>query len=191
MEWSKNWKSSKQPRKQRKYIKNAPLHIKRKSLTANLNKAIRKEFKKRSAVVRKGDEVAIKRGEFKGQLGEVLTTNLKNGTITVKAVVKKKVNGTEYNVPIRASKVQITKLNLEDPKRLAALNKNIKKKETKEAKSEPKKQEIKAVEKKTEEPKKETDDKKAKTGKTTKEKETKAAEKTAKKKAKSGEAKKG
>ncbi|MCW1309534.1 MAG: 60S ribosomal protein L26, partial [Candidatus Nanoarchaeia archaeon] len=35
--WSKKWKSSKKPSKQRKYRYNAPLHIRRKFLSVNLS----------------------------------------------------------------------------------------------------------------------------------------------------------
>ena len=38
--FSKHWKSSKQPRKQRKYRAKAPLHIKRKLLNVNLSKEL-------------------------------------------------------------------------------------------------------------------------------------------------------
>ena len=46
--FSKSWKSSKQPRKQRKYSANAPLHLKRKLLSVNLSKELRKKYGKRS-----------------------------------------------------------------------------------------------------------------------------------------------
>jgi len=41
--FSTTWKASKQPRKQRKYSANAPLHIKRKMLSANLSKTLERE----------------------------------------------------------------------------------------------------------------------------------------------------
>ena len=46
------WKSSKQPRKQRKYIANAPLHIKIKLTGVNLAKELRKKYQKRSIPLR-------------------------------------------------------------------------------------------------------------------------------------------
>ena len=52
-QFSKSWKSSKQPRKQRKYIAKAPLHIKRKLMGVNLSKELRKKHGKRNIVVRK------------------------------------------------------------------------------------------------------------------------------------------
>ncbi len=57
--FSDKWKASKLPRKQRKYLANAPLHIKRKFLSANLSKELRKKHGKRSIPIRKGDTVRI------------------------------------------------------------------------------------------------------------------------------------
>ena len=46
--WYKNWKSSKQPRKQRKYRRNAPLHIRNKMMRAPLSKELRDKYKIRN-----------------------------------------------------------------------------------------------------------------------------------------------
>lgn len=85
-EFSKNWKSSKQPRKQRKYLANAPLHIRRKFISANLSKDLRKNHKKRSISLRKGDVVKIKRGKFKGKQGKVTEIIIKNSKIIVDGI---------------------------------------------------------------------------------------------------------
>ena len=63
--FSIHWKSSKRPGKQRKYRKNSELHLKKKFLSANLSKELRKKYGKRSMVVRKGDVVKICRGKFR------------------------------------------------------------------------------------------------------------------------------
>ncbi|MBW6451816.1 MAG: 50S ribosomal protein L24 [DPANN group archaeon] len=127
MKWSNKWKSSKNPTKQRNYVANAPLHIKRNMLKANLSKEIQKDTTRRTFGIKCGDDVIIKRGDFKGQMGEVLTTNVKKSTVTIKGIVKNKVNGTEYHVPTKASNLVITKLNLNDKLRVASLNKKNKK----------------------------------------------------------------
>ena len=49
----KAWIASKQPRKQRKYLANAPIHIKKKMAGANLSKELRKKYGKRSMTLRK------------------------------------------------------------------------------------------------------------------------------------------
>ena len=70
-EWSGNWASSAQPRKQRKYRLNAPLHVRKKFLSVNLVKGLRERYGKRSMVVRKGDKVVVARGGLKGKTGPV------------------------------------------------------------------------------------------------------------------------
>ena len=67
--FSKKWKASGKARKQRKYVANAPLHIKKKFLSANLSKELRKKYG-RSLQIRKGDSVKVMRGKFKGKTGK-------------------------------------------------------------------------------------------------------------------------
>ena len=69
--FSKSWKCSSQPRKQRKYAANAPIHLKRKLLSVNLAKDLRKKYGKRNIPVRKGDTILIMRGKFKKKKGKV------------------------------------------------------------------------------------------------------------------------
>ena len=64
--WSKHWKSSKQPRKQRKYVYHAPLHIRHKLLSAHLPKELREKYNRRSFPVRKGDEIEIMKVKITG-----------------------------------------------------------------------------------------------------------------------------
>ena len=118
-EWSSNWKSSKETAKQRKYSYNAPLHVKRKFLSANLSDTLKKKVGKSSVPVRLGDEVVIKRGSFKGSTGEIIKVIIKEGTFHIKGIVRKKTDGTEVQVPLHPSNVQILSMNLEDPKRLS------------------------------------------------------------------------
>ena len=70
--FSNSWISSKQVRKQRKYRYNAPLHRKRRFLSAPLSKELRKDYGKRSLVVKKGDEVVY--GKYSGSEVDVDTT---------------------------------------------------------------------------------------------------------------------
>ena len=116
-EWSKNWKSSKQPRKQRKYRYNAPLHIKGKFLSTHLAKELRKKIKKRSIRIRKGDKVTILRGQFKKQKGTITEIDLKNNKVYVDKIEIKKKDGTKAFYPIDPSNLMITEL-VEDKKRI-------------------------------------------------------------------------
>ncbi|MFH1311245.1 MAG: 50S ribosomal protein L24 [Nanoarchaeota archaeon] len=115
--FSSSWKSSKQPRKQRKYLANAMLHIKKKMVSSNLSKELRKKYKKRSLPVRKGDIVKIFRGKFKGKKGKIVNVNLKIKKIEMEGIQVKKQDGSKVNVKLEPSNLQILELNLEDRKR--------------------------------------------------------------------------
>jgi large subunit ribosomal protein L24 len=133
--FSKHWKSSKQPRKQRKFRANAPLHIKRKLLSVNLSKELRKKYGKRNIPARKGDIVKITKGKFKKKQGKIIKVNIKMSRIEIEGIQVKKQDGSKVNVKIQPSNLQITELYSEDKKRM----KNLKvetKTETKEVKKE-------------------------------------------------------
>ena len=112
---------SKKPRKQRKFLKKAPLHLRRKMISAHLSKELKKQYQRRSFPVRVGDEVKILRGEFKGKTGKVKKVDTKKYKIYIEGITRKRTVGTEYMVPIHPSNVEIIKLNLEDKRRLKAL----------------------------------------------------------------------
>jgi len=116
--FSTHWKASKRPGKQRKYTANAPLHIKKKLVSVNLTKELRKKYNKRNIPVRKGDVVKIKRGKFKGSQGKILEVKTKKQKVTVEGIHVKKMDGSKANVNLQPSNLQIVELNLEDKKRL-------------------------------------------------------------------------
>ncbi|MAG79160.1 50S ribosomal protein L24 [Candidatus Pacearchaeota archaeon] len=139
-EFSKHWKASKQPRKQRKYLANAPLHIRKKFISVNLSKELRKKYEKRNIPVKKGDVVKIMRGKFKKKQGKVIEVKLKTSKIFIEGIQVKKQDGSKVNVRLQASNLQIIELNLEDRKRGRVLGKEIEevKKESKQIKEKPK-----------------------------------------------------
>ncbi|MFH1786365.1 MAG: 50S ribosomal protein L24 [archaeon] len=108
---------SKQPRKQRFALFNAPLHLKQKKLTAPLSKELRKTKKKRSLRVRRGDEVQVLRGASRKRRGEVQFVDCKRGKIFVKNITKKKTDSSEVMVSLEPSNVMIVKLNEDDKRR--------------------------------------------------------------------------
>ena len=137
--FSKHWKESKQPRKQRKFRANAPLHIKRKLLSANLSKDLRKKFKKRNIPVVKGDMVKIMRGKFKNKTGKVTEVLTGISKIKVEGIMVKKQDGSKANIKMQPSNVQIIELNLNDKKRMKTNQENSNKKtESKEVKEDKK-----------------------------------------------------
>ena len=119
--FSKMWKSSKKPNKQRKYRLNAPLHIKRKMMAAHLSKDLRSKYNKRSMVIRKGDKVVVMRGNHKGKEGAVEKVITSKQKITIHGIEVVKKNGTKSLYPINVSNVMIKELDLGDKKRKAIL----------------------------------------------------------------------
>jgi len=116
--FSKHWISSKKTKKQRKYRANAPKHIKRKLLSSNLSKELRKANKKRSIVLIKKDVVKIMRGSFKKKTGKIIEINSRTGKVYIENIQKTKKDGSKISIPFDPSNLQITELNLEDKKRL-------------------------------------------------------------------------
>jgi len=117
-----SWKASRQPRKQRKYRYEAPLHLRHKFLSANLSKDLRKKHGMRSIPVRKGDEVLIMRGTFAKKKGKILLANPKTNRVTVEGINRKKADGTKVNVYFDTSNLQIVALKLDDLRRIAKSN---------------------------------------------------------------------
>jgi len=66
-----------QPRKQRKFLYTAPLHLRRKLLAGHLSKELKQRYKIRSFPLRKGDEVEIMRGKFKKKHGKITRVDYK------------------------------------------------------------------------------------------------------------------
>jgi large subunit ribosomal protein L24 len=119
--FSRTWVSSIQPRKQRKYRSNAPLHIKQKMLSANLSKELRGKYTKRSIQIKTGDKVKVQRGQHKGKEGKVERVNLKKERVYVTGVEYVKKDGSKQLVALNASNLTITSLILDDKKRKAKL----------------------------------------------------------------------
>jgi len=127
--FSTKWESSVQKRKQRKYIANAPLHIRHRLISANLSKELRKKYKRRSFPLRKGDNVKVMRGKFKGKTGKISEVDLRKLRVKIEGLQIQKRDGSKVNVYFEPSNLQIQELNLEDKKRILALEKNKKGKE--------------------------------------------------------------
>src|SRR3989338_655475 len=115
-EFSTSWIGSSQPRKQRKFRFNAPLHLRHKLLSANLSKELRKKHGMRSAVIRKGDEVLVTRGGFAKKKGKVLDVDLKRLKVTIDGLNRKRADGTKINVYIDPSNIQIQNIGSDDTK---------------------------------------------------------------------------
>lgn len=123
-EWSQCWNSSVQPRKQRKFRFNAPLHVARTFLAAPLSKELRKKHSAKSIIVRKGDKVKVLRGQYAGKIGNVEDVHIRYQRIAVEGVNYTGRDGKKKPYLISPSKVVILELNLDDKKRKASLDKS-------------------------------------------------------------------
>ena len=132
--FSTKWVASKQPRKQKKYLANAPLHIRRKLVSANLSKELKKKHARKSFPVKKGDGVKVMRGEFKKKTGKVESVDLTKLKIAIAGISRIKKDGSKVSVYFHPSNLQITELDLSDKKRLKSINKEDKKTKSKEIK---------------------------------------------------------
>lgn len=119
--FSKKWTASANPRKQRKYVYNAPLHIRKKLLKVHLSKDLREKHSKRSLLVRTGDTVKALTGSFKGKTGKVTKVSYSGLKVYVDAFKVTKADGKEVQVAIHPSNIQIEELDLSDEKRKASL----------------------------------------------------------------------
>jgi large subunit ribosomal protein L24 len=136
-EFSKAWKASKQPRKQRKYAANAPLHIKRKKLTVNLSKELRKGNGKRSKIVRKEDKVKIMVGKFKGKTGKVTGIFTKIGKVEIEGIQVKKQDGSNVLVKLQPSNLQLIEMAERTNKKATNKEKTEKQDKNKDSKTKP------------------------------------------------------
>jgi large subunit ribosomal protein L24 len=119
--FSTSWLSSVQPRKQRKYIANAPLHIKHKFLSAHLSKALRLKYGKRNLPLRKGDDVLVMRGSFKKKKAKIVSIDLKRTRIALEGIQRTKRDGAKVNVYFHPSSLLIESLSTDDKERLSAI----------------------------------------------------------------------
>jgi large subunit ribosomal protein L24 len=133
--------TTKNPKKQRKMLFNAPAHVRHKLMAAPLSPELIAQRGIKSLPVRKGDSVRVVRGDHKGFDGKVSKVDLKHYRVTLEGLTREKVDGTTVFVALHPSKIMIRTLNLDDKVRKALLErkKPVVKKESKTKKSTPKK----------------------------------------------------
>jgi large subunit ribosomal protein L24 len=108
---------SKQPRKQRKLIHNAPLHVRHNLMSIALSKELKEQHGKRSIPVKKGDTVQVMRGDFKDHEGKVEKVDLKNYRVFIEGASVQKPDGNQIYHSIHPSKLVIVELDLDDDER--------------------------------------------------------------------------
>ena len=116
--FSQKWKASRQPRKQRKFIANAPLHVKKIFASSHLDKELAKQYNARTLRVRTGDKVKILRGSFKGKEGNIASVDRSNALAFINGIEVQKRNGTVAQPGIHTSNLLILNLAGGDKRRL-------------------------------------------------------------------------
>merc|ERR1711981_215276 len=115
MKYSPNVSSSR--RKSRKAHFTAPSSVRRKIMSAHLNKELIQKYHVKSMPIRKDDEVIVVRGINRGREGKVIQVYRKKYVIHIERVIREKSNGSTVNVGIHPSNVMITKLKLDKDRR--------------------------------------------------------------------------
>jgi len=100
---------------------NAPHHERRKFLSAPLSDELRAKYGFRNLPIRRGDTVKVMRGDFAGIEGKVIRVDRERARVFVEGITRESVSGEAKSVPIHASKVMITSLDLSDKWRAEAL----------------------------------------------------------------------
>lgn len=108
-----------QPRKQRKFLANAPLHTAQKLVSVHLSKDLRKQYQKRSLPLRKGDEVKVMRGSNAGLKAKVSKIDLSRIRIYLEGQLRNKAGGKKVPIPFQPSNLLITEAKLADKEREA------------------------------------------------------------------------
>jgi large subunit ribosomal protein L24 len=111
---------SAQPRKKRKVAAEAPWHVKHKALAAHVDPALRKKHDwkiPRAVPVRKGDEVLIARGKFRGRKGKVIGVDTSKGTVTIEGIKIKKTDEKEVARPLHPSNLILVAFDETDVRR--------------------------------------------------------------------------
>jgi len=128
------------PGKQIKRMHNAPLHIRRKWISAHLDENLLLKYDKRAISVIKGDTVRVMRGNFRGHEDKVAEVNTKKNTLDIEGITMTKADGNKIAKPIHHSNVMITKLNLTDKWRREKLQRGLSEETRKEIEKEAQKQ---------------------------------------------------
>jgi large subunit ribosomal protein L24 len=117
---------TKSPDKQRKRLYEAPYHSRGHVFSAHLSSELRSSQNLRALPVRKGDTIRVLRGDYKGFEGKILRVDRKDFKIYVDGINREKADGTSIPVPIHPSKVEVTRLNLDDKWRQKILDRKAK-----------------------------------------------------------------
>jgi len=98
-----------------------PKHQRDKMVGAMLEDSLRKQYRRKTIRVIKGDSVRVMRGEYKGVEGKVEKVHTDRATFHIEGIQREKIRGGQVKVPIHSSKVMVIGLNLDDDHRSSKL----------------------------------------------------------------------
>ena len=101
----------------RKQQKNAPIHIKRRYISAPLSPSLKSQYGARTMTVIENDTVTITKGDRKLAEGKILRVNTNDCKVYIEGVTRTRLDGSTVQITVRAENVMITKLNLDDKRR--------------------------------------------------------------------------
>jgi len=104
---------------------NAPLHKKRKWISAHLAENLLLKYDRRSLPVVKGDTVKVMRGNFRGHEDKIAKVHVRDQTVEIEGVVITTAKGEKIAKPVHANTLLITKLNVTDKWRRQKLEKGL------------------------------------------------------------------
>ncbi|MAG18029.1 MAG: 50S ribosomal protein L24 [Candidatus Diapherotrites archaeon] len=112
--------TSSKPKKQRKWHYTKPLHLQQKEFAMHLSKDLKKSIGKRSLDGRKGDTVKVMRGneKFVGKQGVITAILRQKKQVLIEGITRKRLDGTEIQVPFKASNLRIVNIEDKDNRRL-------------------------------------------------------------------------
>jgi large subunit ribosomal protein L24 len=105
----------------RKQQKNAPIHIRRRYISAPLSPSLKTQYGAKTMTVVENDTVTITKGDKKLAEGKVLRVNTRDCRVYIEGVTRTRLDGSTVQISIRAENVMITKLNLDDNRRKTIL----------------------------------------------------------------------
>lgn len=121
-DWSREWKSSSDPQKQRKYRENAPYHIRKKFLSAHLADHIAELFGTTSLPVREGDRAEVMRGDWAGMEGTIDRIDYSDYSVYISGIERERVDTSDAKIALDPSNIKLTKLNVDDDLRTEKYN---------------------------------------------------------------------
>ncbi|MDE1873841.1 MAG: 50S ribosomal protein L24 [Candidatus Micrarchaeota archaeon] len=115
---------SSKPRKQRLFRYNAANHLRQRFVHAHVAKELASKLgiKRRNVSVRRGDTIKVMSGAKRGKTGKVLSVDLGRAIIFVEGITRKNAKGRETQIPISASNVYITEMDMSDKLRASKLH---------------------------------------------------------------------